>query len=377
MFSRKRNSPEILPGLNILPCNMFGSFSKIEWKYFRIELCFFIFISYIVSIISDLEYSYYERHNIASFVESLENRIVYGSFAMATYSAYYWLFLKPYVFNKKIAAVIISMVIFFVVQHWVYAYLSPWVIINLPIFSPVLTLDAVNSLKSAHMTFTISYATVREAIPLIGFTFIIRSLQQDEQMKALKEQQLVSELNYLKAQLHPHFFFNTMNNIYSLALKQSKDTAPVVAKLADMMRYILYEADQPKVPLKKEVGFLSNYVEVEQIRHQHNTIQFDVQGINDSLHIEPLLMLPFIENAFKHGLEQETGQGFVNIVLCVMEDELILEVSNSKPQQVNSSAGIGIQNVLKRLTLLYPDKHRLEIKDEPNSYHVILSLQLT
>lgn len=360
----------------VLPCGMFGNFSKIEWKYFRIELCFFIFISYIVSIISDLEYSYYEEHNIANFVKSLENRIVYGSFAMATYSLYYWLFLKPYAFNKKIAAVIISMAAFLVVQHWVYAYLAPWVIVNLPIFSKALTLDALNSLKSAHMTFTISYASIHEAIPLVGFTFIIRSLQQDEQMKALKEQQLLSELNYLKAQLHPHFFFNTLNNIYSLALKQSKDTAPVVAKLADMMRYILYEADQSKVPLKKEVGFLSNYIEVEQIRHQQNIIKFDVQGVNEGLQIEPLLMLPFIENAFKHGLEQETGKGFVDIVLCIIENELTLQVVNSKPLPINSNPGIGLQNVSKRLELLYPDKHQLDIKDEPNIYHVTLTLQL-
>jgi LytS/YehU family sensor histidine kinase len=250
------------------------------------------------------------------------------------------------------------------------------VVIKLPIISAEIKQMAADNLARARLTFTISYATVREVIPLIGFAFLIRSLQQDEQMKTLKEQQLLSELTYLKAQLHPHFFFNTMNNIYSLALKQSKHTAPVVAKLADMMRYVLYEADQPKVSPLKEIVFLSNYVEVERIRHQQNTIRFDVQGANDAVSIEPLLMLPFIENAFKHGLEQETEQGFVNIILCIIDNELTLEVSNSKPQQLNPSPGIGLQNVIKRLALLYPGRHDLRVNEEADTYHVTLTLQL-
>jgi LytS/YehU family sensor histidine kinase len=167
-----------------------------------------------------------------------------------------------------------------------------------------------------------------------------------------------------------------MNNIYSLALKQSKDTAPVVARLADMMRYILYEADQSRVPLTKEVSFLSNYIEVERIRHRHNTIQFDVQGINDVPMIEPLLLLPFIENAFKHGLEQETGIGHVKIILCIIDNELTLDVSNSKPIGLNPSTGIGLQNVLKRLQLLYPNVHDLQVNEKTDAHNIILTLQL-
>lgn len=356
---------------------MFGKFNEIDWKYFWVELSFLLFLSFGVSLISDLEYSAYEQHDISRFGEEIGYRLITGSFSFITYAIYYFAFLKRYVFGRKVIGIILCSVGYVIIDQLMGKFPSNWVVIHTDWVSNTVRARTIEDLLRPRIIFTFNYRVSRSVIPLIGFTFFIRSLQQDEQMKALKEQQLLSELNYLKAQLHPHFFFNTMNNIYSLALKQSKDTAPVVAKLADMMRYILYEADQPKVPLKKEIDFLSNYVEVEQIRHQHNSIQFDVQGINDSLHIEPLLMLPFIENAFKHGLEQETGQGFVNIILCVMEDELILEVSNSKPQQVNSSAGIGIQNVLKRLTLLYPDKHRLEIKDELNTYHVTLALQLT
>lgn len=363
---------------NILPCGMFGSLKKIEWKYFRIEICFFIFLSYGISFISDLEYSYYQEHNIANFTKNAEYRVAFGTFEIVAYSLFYWGFLKPAVFSKKAISVILGMLAFLYLQHLMQRYLANWVVSNTPIFSSELRAYTANHLKTrAHLSFAINYPLISVALPLIGFTFLIRSLQQDAQMKALKEQQLMSELNYLKAQLHPHFFFNTMNNIYSLALKQSKDTAPVVAKLADMMRYILYEADKPKVLISKEINFLSNYIEVEQIRHQQNTIKFDVQGVNEDLYIQPLLMLPFIENAFKHGLEQETEKGFVSIIVCVIDNELTLEVTNSKPQQQNLVSGIGLQNVSKRLELLYPHMYQLEVKDEPDTYHVTLTLQLT
>lgn len=195
-------------------------------------------------------------------------------------------------------------------------------------------------------------------------------------MKALKEQQLVSELNYLKAQLHPHFFFNTINNIYALALKQSTETAPMVARLGEMMRYILYEADQPSVPLSRELAFLSDYIEVEKIRHQaHIDIQFDMQGIRADHRMEPLLLLPFIENAFKHGLEEETQNGFVHIVICQTDQDLTLQVSNSVPRAGKKPLpGIGIENVRKRLDILFPGRHQLETTGTPGRYEVTLIL---
>jgi LytS/YehU family sensor histidine kinase len=180
----------------------------------------------------------------------------------------------------------------------------------------------------------------------------------------------------LKAQLHPHFFFNTINNIYALALKQSADTAPMVAKLAEMMRYILYEADQPVVLLEREIEFLNNYIGTEKIRHKRNDIRFDVQRIDRNIRIEPLLLLPFVENAFKHGLEQETGNGYVHIVICLVENELTVEVTNSKPAEgeIRVTKGIGMQNLQKRLAILYPGKHQLLVHDEADKYQVTLTL---
>jgi hypothetical protein len=353
--------------------------NRTDRKYFIIEVCFFVFIAYISSVISDLEYSYYEQHNILNFTRVLEYRLVIGTFSFVFYGSYYWLFLKRYVYHKRIAAIVLGSVIFMLVSHLYDKYVMYGSISQMPFVSKELRAQALKEFNRPHIYFTFNYLISMVVIPVTGFAFLIRSLQQDEQLKTLKEQQLLSELTFLKAQLHPHFFFNTINNIYALALKQSADTAPMVAKLAEMMRYILYEADQPAVSLNREIEFLNNYIGTEKIRHKHNDIRFDVQGIDRNISIEPLLLLPIIENAFKHGLEQETGTGYVHIVACLVENELTIEVTNSKPAgvDVKLTKGIGMQNLQKRLAILYPEKFQLTLHDQTDKYQVILTLQTT
>ena len=284
---------------------------------------------------------------------------------------------QHFLFRHRILFFILATLIFMVgFQYYmkgVYFFAS-----HFPWFSAALRREALRWYQSAsHVNFSIIYM-FQQFICIIALAYFIRSARQDEQMAQLKEQQLLTELNYLKAQLHPHFFFNTMNNIYALAQKKSPDTAVVVAKLAEMMRYILYEADQKNVPLMKEIDFITNYVEVEKIRHHSNiSISIDVQGIRKDTGIEPLLLLPFIENAFKHGLQEETEKGFVNIIICMHEKELTLAVDNSKPaaEYQAKPTGIGLQNVIKRLNLLYPDQHQLDIKEDESNYQVSLTLK--
>lgn len=347
-------------------------------KYFWMEFGFLFFLSFVVTIISDLEYSAYEEHNISNFANDIGYRIVTEFLEMVPYAIYYWGFLKRYVFKRNITGIILSTVGFVIFDHVFDKYVINWAVAHAGFISESLRKRALEDLLRPGIKFTFNHLLVSSVFPIIGLAFLIRSLTQETQVKALKEQQLSSELNYLKAQIHPHFFFNTINNIYSLALKQSADTAPMVARLGEMMRYILYEADQQTVPITREIAFLSSYIEVEKMRHPHNIdIKFDTQGISPGYQIEPLMLLPFIENAFKHGLEQETGTGYVNIIICQTENELMLDVSNSKPQQQaqQTSPGIGLKNVLKRLNILYPEKHRLDVKDNTSSYQAVLTLQ--
>lgn len=357
---------------------MFKLKTKTDWKYFKIELFFFIFICYIGSIISDIEYSFYEEHDAWKFTDALEYRLVIGTYFFIFYSIYYWVFLKGYVFKKKAIPIVLSIICFIVLSHIYDKYVMNWSITKLPFVSAELKARALKDFSRTTIYFIISYTLNRILFTIIGFAFLLRSLQQDEQLKVLKEQQLIAELTYLKAQLQPHFFFNTLNNIYALALKKSKDTAPLVAKLSEMMRYILYQSDQKKVWLKDEIAFIRNYVEVENIRYRSAiTINLDIQGIDDQSTISPLLLLPFIENAFKHGIAEEVTSGFVTIVICKNEDELTMELSNSIAKQNDTKCGgIGLANVEKRLEILYPEQYQLDIQNDGKVYQVSLTLTM-
>ena len=347
-------------------------------KYFWIELGFILFLTFGLMIITDLEYSAYEQHNILRFTEGLRYRTITAVLLMISMGAFYWLLLKPAVFKRNIAGYLIAIVVYVVFFHFYNHYVLKPVYAGLKGFLKYSKDFVWKTNRGPGFAVNFGYQLISTILPLSGLAFWVRSLTLGDQMRTLKEQQLSSELKYLKAQLHPHFFFNTINNIYSLALKQSTNTAPMVARLGDLMRYILYEADHGKVSLRREIDFLLGYVEVEQLRHGKNIdIQFDVQGIQPATQIEPLLLLPFIENAFKHGLEQETGSGYVRIVVCQTEKELLLDVTNSKPSQQTTPAtnGVGLANVRKRLELLYPGKHKLTIKEEADKYQSILTLQ--
>lgn len=346
-------------------------------RYFWAELGFLLFISFAISLISDLEYSVYEEHDISKFSDDQGYRIVTGLLSLFSYSIFYWGILKKQVFRRSVWGVVLCSLAFVVLDHLFDKHIGNWIIAHSDIVSASLRKRALKDMHDPRLIFTFNYALISTIFPLTGLAFLVRSLTQDEDLKALKEQQLVAELNYLKAQLQPHFFFNTINNIYGLALKQSADTAPMVARLGEMMRYILYEADRPQVPLTREVDFLADYIAVEKMRYPQRTdIRFDVQGLQPGQQIAPLLLLPFIENAFKHGLQEETQNGYIHIVICRTEDELTLQVSNSKPQSPapSTTEGIGLKNARQRLNRLYPGKHRLEVNDLPDSYEVTLVL---
>lgn len=357
---------------------MIGIGKAVSRKYFKIELLLLLFTCYIAPVFSDIEYSGYVENNIWNFTADLEYRLVYGTFSMILFSSYYWLALKPLVFKQQIIWLTLSIIGFIIAFHLSNKY-EHWLVTKLPFVSA--TLQAKAGKDFAHYTaihFIITYALTRLVFTFLGFAFLIRLLQQNEEVKDLREQQLTSELNYLKAQMQPHFFFNTLNNIYALAIRQSKDTAPVVAMLADMMRYILYEAEGHKVPLSRELRFLENYVDLERIRHAGNIkINLEVQGNINNYTIEPLLLLPLVENAFKHGIQEEMNSGYVNMVLCITETDIILQVENSKPKDHSHvlKGGMGLINLKKRLDLLYASRYQLQIEDSTDSHQVILTLQ--
>jgi LytS/YehU family sensor histidine kinase len=226
--------------------------------------------------------------------------------------------------------------------------------------------------QSFHLTFL-------NLLSITGFAYFLNRWKEEKIMRELKEQHLQMELNFLKVQIQPHFFFNTLSNIYALTIQKSDKAAPLIAKHAETMRYVLYESLRTQVELKKEINFLKNYVDVESMHYSGKiNITFEAQGVSESALIEPMLLLPFVENTFKHGIREETTKGYVHIIISLVEDDLFVEIKNSKPQNIHGEKinGIGLLNASKRLQMLYPDKHKIEIQESDYSYELRLSLIL-
>jgi hypothetical protein len=198
-----------------------------------------------------------------------------------------------------------------------------------------------------------------------------------DKWKQSQREKLNAELAYLKAQINPHFLFNTLNSIYSLALEKSDETAPAVVKLSGMMRYVLSEADNEFVSLEKEINYLNDYIELQKLR-LGNTINLSyiVTGKTTGKKIAPLVLVPFIENAFKYGVNPEEPSDIV--IRIDIADGLSLHVKNKKVNtniDHQNKSGLGIKNTRERLKLLYP-AHQLEIHNDPTEFIVSLKLQL-
>jgi len=227
-------------------------------------------------------------------------------------------------------------------------------------------------------------AGLRGGITISGISATIKLMKywytKERRNLQLQKENAESQLQLLKAQVHPHFLFNTLNNIYSYTQNTSAVASKLVMGLSDMMRYMLYECNQPLVSLDKELKMLQDYSVLEQIRYDnrldlHINLPKDVQD----LHIAPLLLLPFVENCFKHGASNMLDQPWISLTVSVENDVLKMNLVNGKPPGSDSkpvNPGIGIVNVRKRLSLLYPDKHNLAITSEEEVFIVNLTMQL-
>ena len=199
--------------------------------------------------------------------------------------------------------------------------------------------------------------------------------------REVENEKLISELRFLKAQINPHFLFNTLNNLYYLAFTNSPNTTEVIAKLSQMMRYMMYDTNNARVPLSKEVEYMQNYISLEKLRLSTEIpIKFDVQGDPDTVSIAPLIFITFLENAFKHGVSNSAADAWVNVSIQLNGKACVYTVENSKMPEtgktVTEKSGIGLQNVKRRLDLSYPDNYELNVEDSDTRYAVELKLNL-
>jgi sensor histidine kinase YesM len=252
--------------------------------------------------------------------------------------------------------------------------------INLPIFYPEL-LERVSFFNFDYIySFFNIYAVVGIVTSIRLFKFWFRNQRATQN---LREEKLEAELKFLKSQIHPHFLFNTLNNLYALTLDKSDLAPEVVIKLSNLLDYMLYEANDPKVSLEKEITLIQNFLDLERIRYgEELQVDFRLTGNPSGYYIAPMLLLPFVENSFKHGLSKQTKKPWIQIHLNLERGLLHFTVKNSQgnhPQRKKESytEGIGLANVKRRLDLIYQKNYSLTIKNETEQFEIDLFINLT
>lgn len=227
-------------------------------------------------------------------------------------------------------------------------------------------------------------STIWDTLTFLIFTGMIRFVldwfELENKRKQLENEKLNAELNYLKSQINPHFLFNTLHNLNALVYAGAKNANDVIIKLSNIMRYMIYESGKERVQLTNEIDYMNDYIHLESIRLNNSfRLDFKITGNIESIKIAPLMLITFLENAFKHGVSDQEPDCWINVKLSVDSKQLRYHVSNKKIKSVRQNklkSGFGLDNAKKRLELSYPDSYTLDVKDTEDAYSIILTLQL-
>lgn len=225
--------------------------------------------------------------------------------------------------------------------------------------------------------------TIRDysVVALAVCFYIIGDYRKNQKLnEQLIKAKAEAELKLLKGQLHPHFLFNTLNNIYSLALQKSDLTADSILKLTELLDYLVYQANKEKVALSKEVELLKSYLDLEKLRYGEKLqLNAEFSPINENIKVSPLILLPFVENCFKHGGAAGNGIFWINLKLKVYEGKFVFNIENSKKKKKDKTVngGLGLENIRNRLALIYPNRHRLVIDDNEDFFSVRLEVNFS
>lgn len=208
-------------------------------------------------------------------------------------------------------------------------------------------------------------------------------MEAQRRQQTLEKEKLETELKFLRSQFNPHFLFNTINSIFVLIKKDQDKASKSLAKFSELLRYQLYECNEPFIALNRELNYLENFIELQKLRQDRNNFELKVElekAINYSLEIAPFVLMPFVENAFKHVSHHKSSKNWIDIKLDITEKELFFYVSNSRNllqlAREEDTSGIGLNNVRRRLELLYPNAHTLDIVKDNLKYTIQLGLQL-
>jgi sensor histidine kinase YesM len=227
------------------------------------------------------------------------------------------------------------------------------------------------------LKFFIVFAGVTTLLKLSTEWFYLIEARQN--LITAQKDKVDAELKALRNQLNPHFLFNSLNVIYSLSLNKSPDTSKVVLQLSDILRYVIYDTNDEFIPVKEEISLIENYIDLQRYRVNRQTeIKFDTEVSDETARIAPMLLLPLVENCFKHGVRKEIRNAFVIIALKSDQNAITFTIENSKPLKVfedtPDQGGIGLENIRNRLRLIYPDRHKIEIIEGERVFRVKMEL---
>lgn len=222
------------------------------------------------------------------------------------------------------------------------------------------------------------YASIAFLTMLFSLPIIISNqwFEQHSSIANLEKEKSETELNFLKQQINPHFFFNTLNNLYALSITQDKQTPEVIMQLSELMRYVIYKGKENVVTLAEEVKYIEDYIQLQQIRlHKKLDFYFDKNVLDDQILIPPLLFITLVENAFKHGIEPAEGACFLHISLISNEEKLVFSCKNSVENDALETGGVGLENLERRLELRFPNQYDLYIDNQEDRYSAVLKLK--
>lgn len=239
-----------------------------------------------------------------------------------------------------------------------------------PFFSPMRRMRMIYSFTQTLAIYFLSTAFKTSQI----------ALKREKEASDLKSENLNSELKFLRSQINPHFLFNALNNIYALSIIKSDKTPDNILKLSDMLRYIIYDCNADRVLIEKEINYINNYIDLQKLKDDKITnIEVNFEKVESHCMIAPMIFIPFIENSFKHSKIEDLENGWIKLKIEHTDTQLIFSIGNSLPKKVYTKdkiGGVGLENVTRRLELLYPKKHQLKIEDTKSEFFVELKIPI-
>jgi sensor histidine kinase YesM len=356
-----------------------------EWKYrIRRHVSFWLFWG----VFQGFLYSFTASNSVFGYIKQLplsilESFIFLFAHIFLAYSLMYFV-IPRFLLKQKYWQTVVLSLICFIITAFISTFLGRFIIDPLRVYfigEPYALSLYRRSATNIHLSLL---AGLRGGLTVGGIAAAIKLMKhwyiKEQRNMQLQKENVESQLQLLKAQVHPHFLFNTLNNIYSYTQNTSPVAAKMVSGLSDLLRFMLYEGDQKTVPLSKELKMVQDYIGLEQIRYGNKLdIQLDLPEDTHDLYIAPLLLLPLVENCFKHGTSNMLEQPWISLKLNINNNEMQMKLINGKviePGSQQKKQGIGIANVQKRLSLLYPEKHDLVITSDAEIFVVNLKIEL-